>query len=184
METAVRTNKYWGWFLGYGVVLVLLGMLAIGASTLTTLVSIMILAFFLIIGGIIIFFDSFRYWKSQWSGFFLHAVMGILYFIIGCMLIKNPVAGALSLTVLLGMFFIIVGIFKIIEAMVVKLPYWGWRLLSGVLSLILGGLILMRWPHSGLIVIGLFIGIDLLMTGWAYIMLSLASKPAKISSTI
>lgn len=184
METAIQTNKYWAWFLGYGVLLVILGMLAIGASTLTTLVSVMVLAVFLIIGGVIIFFDSFRYWKSKWSGFFLHLILGIVYFAIGCMLMRNPVASALSLTILLGVFFVIVGIFKVIEALLVKLPYWGWRLVSGILSLVLGGLVLLHWPHSGLIVIGLFIGIDLLMTGWAYIMLSIASKPVKVSTTI
>lgn len=182
METVFQSNKCWGWFLGYGIILVLLGMLAIGASTLTTLVSILVLGTFLIIGGIIIFFDSFRYWKSRWAAFFLHLIMGILYFIIGCMLIKNPIAGALSLTVLLGMFFLIVGIFKIIASLAARLPYWGWRLTSGIVAMLLGLLILMRWPHSGLIVIGLFIGIDLLFTGWTYIMLSLASKPPKVTA--
>lgn len=184
MDTSVpiQSNRYWGWFLAYGIILVILGVLAIGASTLATLVSVVMLGTLLVIGGIVIIFDSFRFWKTKWGGFFLQLVMGLLYLIIGYMLIKNPVSGATSLTLFLGVFFIVLGLCRIIASISVKLPYWGWRFVSGVLSLALGALILAHWPMSGLFIIGLFIGIDLLFTGWTYIVLSLASRAPKVPS--
>ena len=90
---------------------------------------------------------------------------------------RIPWAGALALTIVLAVFLIVEGIFKIMMAMRVRdHSGWGWLLASGVLSVILGVLIWAEWPASGLWVIGLLVGIQLLFTGWSLVMLALAAR--------
>lgn len=166
----------WGWFLIGGILMVILGIIAISVSTLTTMVSVLLLGVLILLGGIILLFDTFKFWWQHWGGFFLFLLMGILYVIVGFMLIKYPVAGAVSLTLLLAIFFIIVGLLRIIGSISTQLPQWGWVLFSGIVTFILGIMILMQWPTSGLYILGLFIGIELILAGWAYILLSLAAR--------
>jgi uncharacterized membrane protein HdeD (DUF308 family) len=78
---------------------------------------------------------------------------------------------------LLGIFFIIEGIFKIVLAIELrKIWSWGWLLVNGILALILGVLIWRQWPSSSAWAIGLLLGIDLVFGGWSMIILSLAAK--------
>jgi uncharacterized membrane protein HdeD (DUF308 family) len=69
-----------------------------------------------------------------------------------------------------------VGIFRIVTALALQLPNWGWNLLNGIITLALGVIVWGGWPVSGLWVLGLFIGINLLFTGWARVMLALALR--------
>lgn len=166
----------WGWFLGWGIVLSLLGIAAITAAAFTTWISIVVLGSLLLVTGAIILIDSFHYWWSKESGFSLHFIMGGLYVLFGLLCIFNPMYAAASFTLILAIFFIIIGLARLFYAFSFKLPGWGWNLLSGALSLLLGIVIIMQWPASGLFIIGLFIGIDLFFLGWSYIMVSFFSR--------
>lgn len=169
-------GKNWGWFLIWGILLVILGALAITATTLTTLISVVFLGFVILITGIVVIIDSFTFWWRKGSGFFFHIIMGILYFAVGVMLIKSPLAGSLSITFLLGILYTVVGIFRLLSSMSLRSPQWGWIFFNGIITLLLGILILSSWPESSLFIIGLFVGIDLLFTGWAYIMSAFAAR--------
>lgn len=169
-------NKNWGWFLGWGMLLVVLGLLAISYSTVTTLVSIVFLGVLLVIGGVIVIVEAYQFWWRQWGGFFEHIIVGLLYLALGILLIKMPVLSSLSLTLVLGLVYISLGVFRIWYCLSVPLPHRNLRLFNGVLALVLGILILAKWPLSGLFVIGLFIGIDLLFCGWVYIMMGLSAR--------
>ncbi len=168
-------SKHRGLFVGLGVVLIILGLLAISVSTYTTLASVVFLGALLAIGGVVVVIESFRYWHINWSSFFFHLATGILYLAAGFILITNPVSGAVSLTLLLAIFYIVLGAFRIFNSVTEKMPRWGWWLLNGVIALVLGILILMHWPAASLFIIGLFVGIDLLISGITYIMLALAA---------
>lgn len=98
------------------------------------------------------------------------ALGAILYMVVGVLMIVRPAAGALSLTLLIGAFFLAGGLFRIVAAIAGRPPYWGWLLLSGIVTLLLGLLIVAEWPASGLWVIGMFLGIDLLFSGTSLIM--------------
>jgi uncharacterized membrane protein HdeD (DUF308 family) len=176
MDGIFQLSKNWGWFLAYGVILVILGLIAISVVTFTTIVSVVFLGALLCIGGIVVFIDSFRSWRNKTSNFVLHLIMAILYLIAGIFLIVNPISAAISITLLLAIFYIVLGIFRILGAISFRLPDWGWRLFGGLVALLLGILILINWPASSLFIIGLFVGIDLLITGWTYISLSIAAK--------
>jgi len=90
-------------------------------------------------------------------------------------LLAYPFAAVLTFTLFLAGFFVVAGVFKIIEAFEIRgMTGWGWVLASGILSFILGVLIWARWPSSAFWAIGLLVGIDLLFMGWAMIALSLS----------
>jgi uncharacterized membrane protein HdeD (DUF308 family) len=111
-----------------------------------------------------------------WGGFFIDLLTGILYVVVGFMVVANPGTTAVALTLLIAMFLIFGGIFRIVVAAVVRFQNWVWLLLHGVVNLLLGIAIWRQWPLSGLWVIGLFVGIDMLFNGWSLVMLGLAAK--------
>lgn len=164
----------WGWFLALGVALVFFGTIALGSSVLATLASVVFFGWLLLFAGAVEAVQAF--WQRKWGGFFLHLLSGILSVVVGLIIVANPGAGALVLTLVLAVFFMVAGMFRIIAPLVMRFPHWGWMLLSGLVSLMLGILIWQQWPVSGLWVIGTFIGIDLIFSGWTWIMLSLAAR--------
>ena len=166
----------WRRFLALGIVLVILGAFAISASTFTTLLSVVLLGIIMLCSGVLIAFDTFSFWHKKGSGFLLHLLMAILYIIVGVMFIRNPAESSISLTLLLGVFYLMIGMFRIAFSPTLRTPRWGWGWLNGVITLLLGIMIITSWPASGLFVIGLFIGIDLVFCGWAYIMSALAAR--------
>ena len=166
----------WGKFLLWGVALVILGMLAISAAVFTTMLTVVLLGVIVLCAGAIIIVDAWTFWRGKVSGFLLHSFMGMLYLIVGFMLIRNPLEGSVSITLILGVFYMVLGGFRIIYALTHRAPRWGLNLLNGVVSFVLGGLILANWPFSSLYIIGLFVGIDLLFCGWVYMMSALAAR--------
>jgi uncharacterized membrane protein HdeD (DUF308 family) len=177
---ADEIRRSWGWFLALGVILVLLGMMALGWAVLTTLASVVLFGWLLLFGGILSVIHAFM--RRRWGGFFLELFAGILYVVIGLMIVGNPAEGAITLTLLIAVFLMIGGIFRILAALTVRFHHWIWVLLNGVISLLLGIMIWSQWPLSGLWVIGLFIGIDMIFYGWSLIMLAMAVRSLPSSS--
>lgn len=175
-ENLLGLSRNWGWLLLWGIVLIVLGCAAISAATLTTILSVIFLGVLIFIAGIVMLIDSFKSWWGRWGGFLLHLIISLFYIAVGAMLVKNPVSASISLTLLLGSFYLIIGFFRIIYSFSFLLPQWGLNLLSGIISLVLGALILANWPASSLFVIGLFIGIDLLVVGFTYVIVSLSIR--------
>ncbi len=166
----------WGWFFVWGLALIILGTVAITYANVTTVVSVFTLGIILAICGVIGILDAFQFWWRIWGSFFLHLLISILYLAAGIMLIKGPLAGSVSLTLLMAVLFTAVGIIRIIYSLIYKLPGRGWRFFNGLITLILGVMILKSWPISGLFIIGLFVGIDLIFAGWVYIMGAFAAR--------
>jgi len=170
-------QKKWGWFLAIGILLIVLGMIAIGSAFTMTLASVAAMVMFgwlMILGGALQTLHAFA--CRSWSGFFLDLLAGILYMVMGFMIVANPLMAATALTLLIAMFLIIGGIFRIVAAIAVRYQNWIWVLLHGVINVALGAMIWKEWPASGLWVIGLFIGIDMIFNGWALVMLGIAAK--------
>jgi uncharacterized membrane protein HdeD (DUF308 family) len=163
-----------GWFLALGILLIVLGTIALGSSVLMTLATMVFIGWLMIIGGIIESLHAFS--CKRWGGFFIDLLTGVLYVVVGFMIVANPGSSALALTLLIAMFLIFEGIFRIAIAATVRYPNWAWLLLHGVVNLFLGLAIWRQWPYSGLWVIGLFVGIDMIFNGWTLVMLGLAAK--------
>jgi uncharacterized membrane protein HdeD (DUF308 family) len=96
--------------------------------------------------------------------------------VVGFMLVAHPGAGTLTVTLLIAIFFLISGAFRIISSLAMRSPRWGWVFFNGLVTLVLGILVLCRWPAPGFRVMGLFIGLDFILSGWSWVMLSLAAR--------
>lgn len=165
----------WGWYLVLGIAMTVIGMLAIAYSWVATIFSVLYLGSILVALGILEFIKAFK--LNLWSNFFLHIFLGVLFVVGGIYLVVYPAINAITLTLLLSIFFIVSGFLKIIFAIATKaLPHRVWLLINGIITTILGIMIWSQWPVSGLWVIGLLVGIDMLFTGWTWIMLSLLAK--------
>ncbi len=163
--------RHWGWFLAFGIGLVILGGLAVFRAAKATVASMVFFGWLLIFAAIIEIVLAFM--VGTWSGFFIHLLAGILSGVIGFLLLKKPVASAEAITMVMAVLFIVLGVYQIIAPLAVHLQGWGWWVLDGIVTAVCGVLILAQWPVSGLWVIGLFIGIDLILNGFTAIMFAL-----------
>ena len=172
-----EVRRSWGLYLALGILLISIGTFAIGRSCLATLTiaSLSVFGWLMIIAGVAELFHAFSKGRG-WSGFFIDLLGGVLYVVVGFMILGNPEATAVTLTLLIAMFLIFDGLFRIASAVSVRNPNWGWVLLHGVITLALGNMIWRQWPLSGLWVIGLFIGIQMILNGWSLVMLALSLK--------
>jgi len=164
----------WGWFFGLGLVLAFLGCAAISSSIAVTIFSVELLGLVLVAAGLAQIAHAF--WAHRWKGTFLPMLLGVLYIVIGAVCFTNPAASALSITLLIGAFCLAGGLFRMIATLFLRFNQWGWVFLNGLITFILGLLIVSEWPVSGLWIIGLFIGIDILMVGVSLILLSLSAR--------
>lgn len=163
-----------GLVLAVGILLALLGTAAITAGVAATVASVLVFAWLLVFAGVAQLFHAFSH--RPWQGFLLDLLVGVLYVVTGVLLLQSPLQGAETLTLLMAAFFLVGGLFRVGAGLGAGLPHRGWVVLSGIINVILGGLILAQWPASGLWVIGLFVGIDLVFGGWSLVMLGLSLR--------
>ena len=168
----LRENRLW--FLALGIALVIFGTIAIGSAFVATVAMTWLFGFLLLAAGITEIVSSF--WAGRWSGMLVHLLMGMLYTIVGFMILDHPQNSAIQLTLIIAIFLIVGGIFRIVMALSERFTGWGWVLLNGAVTLLLGMLVYKQWPESGLWVIGLFIGIEMIFNGWAWVMLAIGLR--------
>ncbi len=168
-------RKGWRWLLGVGILLSILGLLLIVAPVLGTLAIDLLVGWFLIIGGVAQLIHAFM--EKAWRGFLLELLSGILYTVVGVLLVLHPMEGAQALTIFLAAFLTIEGIVRIAMALRVRPGHgWGWLLFGGIITVILAILIWSQLPGAALWVIGLLVGINLLFTGWSLTMMAIAVR--------
>lgn len=172
----VRHN--WGWMFTAGCLMIVLGVMAVLYSMLFTLVSVLYLGWVLIIGGILEGVHAFQHWEGGHA--FLYVLEALLAIVAGALLLKGPVVGAMVVTLLLASYFIIAGIFRIVASIAMRFPAWQWMLINGLITLALGIIVWGGWPATGVWVLGLFVGINLIFAGWARVMLALALKSGRL----
>jgi uncharacterized membrane protein HdeD (DUF308 family) len=176
-------HEHWGLFLAEGIVLVVLGVLAIIIPPLATLAVAIFLGWLLLISGIAGLITTFmaRHAPGFWWSL-LSAVLGIAA---GLVLLARPVAGAVSLTLLLIVFFIIEGVASIMYALEHKKEVggqWTWMLVSGIIDLILAAIIWAGLPGTAEWALGLLVGINMLFGGSALIAMALHARSADAST--
>jgi uncharacterized membrane protein HdeD (DUF308 family) len=134
----------------------------------------MVFGWVLLVAGVTMGFMSFL--TGKWSGFLLALAAGILSTITGVMLLRAPLSGAATLTLVIAVFLEVAGIFRAISSLVMQFPNWGWSLLSGIVAIILGGALLASWPQISLWFLGFYVGIDLIVHGFAWSMFALSVR--------
>ncbi len=154
----------WGWFLALGTLLIVVGVLALGDVVAATIVSAIFIGAMLLVGGVVQVVHAFM--TKGWGSFFLHLLGGALYIVGGLLIMNEPVRGSLVITIFLVAALIVGGILRMIVAVRHREVRGWWLLLvGGVLSLVLGILLLLTLPWSGLWVLGTLIAIELIFMG-------------------
>ena len=151
-----------------GVILVVCGLLAVAAPLVVGLSITLMVGMLLTIGGFAQCLLAFQA-GALGKGLLLF-VLGVLTAIVGLFLLNQPVEGLAAITLLLAAYFIVSGLFELIAAMQIRpAKTWGWMLLNGIVTLLLGMLIWGQYPVSGAWAVGLLFGIKLVMSGWVLI---------------
>jgi uncharacterized membrane protein HdeD (DUF308 family) len=160
---AASVRKNWVWFLALGIVQIIAGTLAVSFAFSATLASVVTLGvLFLIAGGAQM---TAALLARDWDGFFLFLLLAILYLVAGVVTLQHPLLAAEGLTLMLAALFLVVGLFRIAVALVDHVPSWGWLLFNGVVTVLLGLAIWQQWPESGLWVVGMLVGIEVIVNG-------------------
>ncbi|MCL9683990.1 HdeD family acid-resistance protein [Legionella maioricensis] len=168
-------HPHWGWLLSLGVLLLIFGVIGLGMDLLLTIVSMYFFAALLLISGLSHFADAFKY--KKWKGAVWQILIAILYIIGAGIVLYDPLLASTIITALLAWTLIVIGITRITMSISLRdTKGRGWILFAGISSLILGILILLHWPMSGLWVIGLFIAIDMIVSGWTYIFMAMSLR--------
>ena len=170
-------SKNWGWLLCLGILFIILGFVGLGRLFALSLAGTLFFGVLIIIGGLAQFIEAVK--CKGWKSLAYHVLIAVLYVVGGFFMIQNPLAAKLLLTWILAVVLICVGIVRVVMALQMRATEgWFVPLLGGIISIILGGLILVKWPLSGLFVIGLFIAIELITNGWSYVFIALAARRA------
>jgi uncharacterized membrane protein HdeD (DUF308 family) len=158
----------WGWVVALGVVYVIVGFVALGSVVLATVASVLVVGVMMIIAGVAEVINAFQ--LKTWGKFLLWAILGLLYIVAGFVAFENPVLAAVLLTLMLGASLVASGVMRLLLAFSMKRETpWVWVAISGVITLLLGLLILARWPINSVYILGLFLGIDLIIAGAGWI---------------
>jgi uncharacterized membrane protein HdeD (DUF308 family) len=167
-------RRNWVWFVVLGVALIALGSVALGSVVAASLATAIVFGMLLFAAGLAEVVGAF--WARGWSGYFLHLLSGTLSIAVGALFLRAPVDALLVLTLLLAALLLGAGIFKIVAALTYRFAVWGWPVLSGVIDVVLGGLIWLDWPASAFWVLGVFLGVSLVFRGVNWIGLGLTLR--------
>ncbi len=167
LEQSRRLAGKWGWFVVLGLLMIAAGVFALGETVMVTLVSVLVIGALLIVAGVVQLVHAFgnRDWRSSLFG----AVCGALYVVGGFLIMMEPVRGSLVITVFLIAALAVGGILRIVLALRHRDVHGWWLLmLGGVISLTLAAMLFASLPWSGLWVLGMLIGIELLVQGFTW----------------
>jgi uncharacterized membrane protein HdeD (DUF308 family) len=166
-----------GWIVALGVVYLIAGIIALGSVVLATAATVFLVGIMMLIAGIAEVINAFQ--VKTWGKFMLWLVLGALYIVAGFATFENPLLAAAVLTLLLGVALIASGLMRILLSLsMMHGTPWGWVMLSGIVTLLIGFVILVHWPVSSLYILGLFLGVDLVVAGAGWIGLGLGLRRA------
>lgn len=182
-EGLQQVRENWGWIVAAGVCLVVAGAAAIAAPLVSSLAVEMVVASLLVVGGVAAVVAAF--YAKKWGGFFARLISGLLHVAVGTAMAINPVAGLISLTMLVAVFFGVDGALRIVAAIQSRKIQrgWVWILASGILTVGCSGIIASQLPVSSLVLIGTLAGIHLIFSGWAHVMLGIEARHLSVSTS-
>jgi uncharacterized membrane protein HdeD (DUF308 family) len=165
-----------GWIVALGVVYLIAGVVALSSVALATAVSVFLVGIMMLVSGFAEIINAFQ--VKSWGKFFLWLLLGALYVVAGILTLENPLLTAKLLTLLLGASLIASGIAKIILAFNMQAgSSWTVVVLAGVVTLLVGLVIVAKWPVGSLYILGIFLAVDLIFTGIGWISIGLGLKP-------
>lgn len=170
-----RLRTSWVWMAILAVISLVGGVLALANPLAATLAATVLAGWVFALLGALQVVQSFR--VTGWPGFLWGLLFGILTLVVGLSLIFNPLAGMVSLTLLVAVLFLIIGVVKILYSFSLRpISGWGWVLASGIVSLALGVMILSNFPYSAVSVLGILLAVELLSNGVLFLLLALGLR--------
>lgn len=165
----------WGWFVALGIVLLIVGVIALGNLLAATVASVYLVGIMMLIAGIFEIVHAFS--VKTWGGFFLWLLGGLLYAAAGIVAFINPLLTSAVLTLLLAAALIASGLLRAW----IGYKHWshngsGWIITAAVITVLCGVVIAIGWPVNSVWVLGMFLAIDMIFQGWTCVALGLALK--------
>ena len=165
----------WGWFVALGIVMLIVGVIALGNLLAATVASVYLVGFMMLIAGGAEIAHAFG--VKTWGGFFLWLLGGLLYAIGGIIAFTNPLLASAVLTLLLAASLVASGVVRAW----IGYKHWsakgsGWIITAAIITALCGIVIAIGWPTNSLWVLGMFLAIDMIFQGWTAIALGFALK--------
>jgi uncharacterized membrane protein HdeD (DUF308 family) len=174
-EVREGLRQSWKVLIGVGIGAIVLGCIAILVPAVAAVGTAIFIGWLLLVVGAVLVAAAFS--AHSVGTFFLRMLWAVLTVIVGIWLIVEPHNGTLTLTFVLGVYFLFMGLSRVTVAFIGRgQPNAGWVGLSGVCGLLIGILILAKWPDSADWAIGLLVGIDLIFAGWTLTSVALLGK--------
>jgi uncharacterized membrane protein HdeD (DUF308 family) len=165
----------WGWIVALGVVYLIAGVIALGSVIAATVATVMVVGVMMIVSGVAEVINAFQ--VRTWGKFIFWLLLGLLYIVAGFVAWRNPMLTAALLTLILGASLVASGVMRIILAFGMRSGSpWIWVLVSGVITTLLGLIILAHWPVNSLYILGVFLGVDLIIAGGGWIGVGLSLR--------
>jgi len=168
---------HWRMFMFEGVALIILGVLAVAAPTVATIAVEVFIGWLFLVAGVVGCIAVFS--ARGVASFLWNLVPAVLSIAVGVLLLWKPIEGAGSLTLLLTALFIVEGVFQILAPIVYRDVIgssWGWVLVSGLCDLALAAIIILGWPITAAWTLGILVGLNLITSGVAFVMVALAGR--------
>ena len=170
-------GEQWRWFIAEGIILVVLGIIAIVMPFLAGIAATLVIGWLFLFSGVVGL--VFTYKERAAPGFWWALVSSAVAVFAGLSLLFNPLVGLFSLTVVLGLYFLLDGVLTIMFGLDHRRQgsdRWGWVVFNGVIDLILAGMVLAGLPGAAFWAVGIIVGIDLAVGGSTLIAMALAAR--------
>ncbi|MDB5515345.1 MAG: hypothetical protein JWQ17_2103 [Tardiphaga sp.] len=176
-KVSAAVRAHWKAFLFEGILLVILGLAAMIVPPLASLAVTIFLGWMFLISGIAGL--ALTFWARQMPGFWWSLISAVLALVAGIVLLARPMQGTLTLTIVVGAYFLAEGVATIMYALEHRRELserWSWMLFSGLLDILIAAMIIAGLPGSAEWAIGLLVGINLLFGGASLIGMALAAR--------
>ena len=168
-------GRHWGWLLAVGILSIALGVLGLGMTMALTLASVFYFGVLLIVIGGAQVIQSFK--SAGWKSVILHVLIALAYLAAGIMIVIRPLLASLALTWTLAVMLIAIGVMRVVVGIQHRGTHGsGWAVFGGIVTALLGLMILAKWPTDAVWVIGLILAIELIVNGWTQILVALAAR--------
>ena len=171
-------QRQWWCLVALGVLLSICGFIAIAFPLASSVGVTVAFGVVLMISGLALIISAF--WTGNWSAFLVHLLAGIIYTVTGFMVSEAPLQSTAVITMLAASMFCVIGVFRIASAISMRYSQWGWGLLNGCVTLLLGVMVFKQFQESALWLIGTLFGVDMIFNGITWSAIGLALKNADV----
>lgn len=176
-EELEAASEHWGLLLAVGILLIVCGVMAIFTPIISSGAAILLLGFLLLAGGLAAIIGGVRARSEGGLAFYL--VSGILAMIAGIVILRDPATSLAVVTLLIAVWLIVDGIFRIVGAFMSNTGGKGWAIFGGIVALLLGIMLWAGFPTTALWFLGLAVGIEMIFLGFSWTALGMAAKAAR-----